>query len=150
MTTVFDSSFLLVVPFWALMILAPRWRVTRSVIASPWIAVGPALIYLALVLPVISDVLPSVASPNLDGIATLLGSPRGATLAWQHFLAFDLLVARLIYLDAEPRGLPVWLLAPILVLTLLLGPIGYLCYLGTRRRGGRGDHRVNRGGRLGG
>lgn len=129
MTTVFDWSFLLVVPFWGLMILAPRWHVTRRVIASPWIAVGPALIYLALVLPVVADVLPLVASPALDEIAVLLGSPRGATLAWQHFLAFDLLVARLIYLDAAPRGVPAWQLAPILLLTLLLGPIGYLLHL---------------------
>ncbi len=132
MSYAFDWGFLLIAPFWALMLLAPRWHVTRRIIASPWIAVGPAVLYLVLVLPVISMVLPVVATPTLAGVTALLGTPLGATLSWQHFLAFDLLVARMIYLDAEPRGIPVWLLAPILLLTLLLGPLGYLCYLAYR------------------
>ncbi len=132
MNVAFDWGFLLVAPFWALMILAPRWHVTRRVIASPWIAVGPAVLYLTLVLPVIGTVLPAVARPTVAGIAALLGTPLGATIGWQHFLAFDLLVARMAYLDAEPRGIPAWLLAPVLLLTLLLGPVGYLGYLGYR------------------
>lgn len=128
MTQIFDLSFLLVAPFWLLMILAPRLGFTRRVIASPLIAIGPALIYLALVLPDIATILPLVARPSLEAVAELLGTPRGATIGWQHFLAFDLLVARMIYLDAEPRGVPQWQLAPVLLLTLLLGPVGYLLH----------------------
>jgi hypothetical protein len=129
MTQIVDLSFLLVAPFWLLMIVVPRLAITRRVIASPFIAIGPALIYLALVLPGIGDLLPAVAQPHLDAIAALLGTPRGATIAWQHFLAFDLLVGRLVYLDAMERGITQWILAPVLLLTLLLGPIGYLLHL---------------------
>jgi hypothetical protein len=129
-TQIFDLSFLLVAPFWLLMILVPRLPLTRRVIRSPFIAVGPALIYLALVLPDIASILPLVVRPALEAIAALLGTPRGATIGWQHFLAFDLLVARMIYLYAEPRGVPQWQLSPVLLLTLLLGPIGYLASLG--------------------
>lgn len=134
MTQIFDLSFLLVAPFWLLMLLAPRLAFTRRAIASPFIAIGPALIYLALVLPDIATILPLVARPSLEPIAALLGTPRGATIGWQHFLAFDLLVARQIYLYAEPRGVPHWQLAPVLLLTLLLGPIGYLLHFAWWRR----------------
>lgn len=130
MTRIFDLSFLLVAPFWLLMILVPRLSLTRRVISSPFIAVGPALVYLGLVLPDIATILPLVARPALEPIAALLGTPRGATIGWQHFLAFDLLVARMIYLQAEPRGVPQWQLSPVLLLTLFLGPLGYLASLG--------------------
>lgn len=135
MTQIFDLSFLLVAPFWLLMMLAPRLALTRRLVASPFIAVGPALIYLALVLPGIATILPLVARPALEPIAALLGTPAGATIAWQHFLAFDLLIGRQVYLDAQPRGIPTWVLSPVLLLTLLLGPIGYLVSLSWRTRG---------------
>lgn len=138
MNTIFDLSFLLVGPFWLLMILAPRWRVTRRVMASPAVALGPALIYAALVLPRLSTVFPVVASPELHTVAALLGAPDGATLAWQHFLAFDLLIAQRIYLSAIARGSSVWLLAPLLLLTLLLGPLGWLVALALGLAGSRG------------
>jgi hypothetical protein len=43
MTLVFSLSFLLVAPFWLLMILVPTWQVTKRLVASPWI-VAPGLI----------------------------------------------------------------------------------------------------------
>ena len=45
----FTLTFPLAAPFWALMILAPGWSVTRRVIGSPLIAVPPVLVYAALV-----------------------------------------------------------------------------------------------------
>ena len=35
-----------------------------------------------------------VARPDLAAVAALLSTPAGATLAWAHFLAFDLMVGR--------------------------------------------------------
>jgi len=132
MAAVFDSSFLLVAPFWLLMIALPGWRWTRRVVASPWIAAPAAALYLALVLPGLPGVLGAVASPSLGAIAALLGTPEGATVAWLHFLAFDLFVGRWIYLDARERGITPWLTSPLLFLTLMLGPTGLLAYLGVR------------------
>lgn len=128
----FDASFLLVAPFWLAMIALPGWRVTRRVVASPWIAAPAAALYLALVLPGLPGVLAAVASPSLDAIAPLLGTPEGATVAWLHFLAFDLFVGRWIYLDARERGITPWLTSPLLFLTLMLGPVGLLGHLGAR------------------
>jgi hypothetical protein len=134
MATVFDTSVLLVAPFWLLMIVLPGWRVTQRVIASPWIASPAAVLYVALVLPRLPGVLAVLASPSLDDVAPLLGTPEGATVAWLHFLAFDLFVGRWIYLDARARGVMPWVTSLLLALTLMLGPTGLLGHLLLRVR----------------
>jgi hypothetical protein len=143
---------LLVLPFWALLILLPRWRWTARIMRSPFVSAAPALLYAALVLPRLGTIWPAIARPTLAGIATLLGSPEGATIAWAHFLAFDLFIGRWIYLDSQERRQSVLLTAPVLFLTLMLGPLGFLTYLvlravatssearkGTSRVSGPGD-----------
>ena len=132
MTLLFRLSNLLVLPFWALMILLPRWRWTWRIMRSPFVSAAPALLYAALVLPRLGAIWPAIARPTLPGIATLLGSPEGATIAWVHFLAFDLFVGRWIYLDSQERRLSPLLTAPVLFLTLMLGPLGFLIYLALR------------------
>jgi hypothetical protein len=133
MSTVFELSFLLVAPFWALMILLPGWRVTRRIVGSPVVAAGPAVVYAAIAAPLLATLLPALAGPSLATIAPLLGSPEGATLAWLHFLAFDLFVGRWIYLDARERGASAWVVSPILATTLMVGPVGLLAWLAVRR-----------------
>ena len=132
MVLFFRLSKALVLPFWALMILLPRWRWTTRVVRSPFVSGAPAALYAALVLPRLGEIWPAVSRPTLGGILTLLGSPAGATIAWVHFLAFDLFVGRWIYLDSQERRVSVWLMAPLLFLTLMLGPAGFLFYLVVR------------------
>jgi len=129
METLFKLSGLAVLPFWALMIFLPRWRVTKRLMSSPLVCAAPAALYAALVIPRFAEVWRAVSSPELSGIAALLGSPTGATVGWLHFLAFDLFVGRWIYLDGRERGVHAWALAPVLFLTLMLGPCGFLLYL---------------------
>ena len=133
METVFSASFLLVLPFWLLMVFLPTWSWTQRIMRSPWIAAPAALLYTVLVLPRSPEVLAAVASPELGGVAALLGSPAGATIGWIHFLAFDLFVARWAYLDSRERGLNPFVMAPVLFATLMLGPVGLLGYLALRR-----------------
>jgi len=132
MDTVFRFSNLLVLPLWALMILLPRWRWTERILRSPLVSLAPAALYATLALPRLGEIWPAVARPTLTGVASLLGSPAGATIAWVHFLAFDLFVGRWIYLDSRERQLSPWMMAPLLCLTLMLGPAGLLLYLAVR------------------
>src|ERR1700757_3524413 len=132
MTLLFRLSNLMVLPFWALMILLPRWRSTGRIMRSPFVSAAPALLYAALVLPRLDAIWPAIARPTLPGIAALLGSPEGATIAWVHFLAFDLFIGRWIVLDSQERRLSPLLTAPVLFLTLMLGPLGFLIYLAIR------------------
>ena len=134
METIFSLSFLLVAPFWGLMLVAPGWRWTQRIIGSPLIVLPAALLYIALVVPALDEALPLLLSPSLAGIAGLLGSEQGATAGWVHFLAFDLFVGRWAYLDGRERQISHWLMAPILFLILMLGPLGLTLYLVVRRR----------------
>jgi hypothetical protein len=130
--TLFSITFPLAAPFWALMIFAPTWSVTRRIVSSPLIAVPPMIVYAIAVLTDLGTVLPAVTSPTLAGVAALLGSPIGAVAGWAHFIAFDLFVGRWIHLDARERGLHPLVTAPVLVLTILLAPLGLLAYLAVR------------------
>ena len=132
MATIFQLSNLLVMPFWLLMILLPHWRWTQRILASLWVVVPAAALYALLVLPNLPALLPALANPQLDAIATALGAQAGATIAWVHFLAFDLFVGRWAYLDSRQRNISAWLASPTLFLILMVGPLGLLLYLGLR------------------
>lgn len=132
--TLFDLTFLLAAPFWALMILLPKWSWTTRIMRSPLIVLPIVAIYAALIVPDFGDVWASVSNPTLDGVAELLGAPAGAAAGWAHMIAFDLFVGRWSYLDSRKRGIPVLLMAPILFLTIMLGPLGLAAYLAVRPR----------------
>jgi hypothetical protein len=60
----------------------------------------------------------------------LFENPWGALAGWVHYLCFDLFVGRWIMNDAPDGG---YRLAPVLFLTLMLGPVGLLLYTIGRR-----------------
>jgi hypothetical protein len=128
MSMLFRASNILVLPFWALMILLPRWRWTTRIMKLPFVSAAAAALYAGLVLPRLGEIWPVVSQPTLSAVAALLGSPAGATIAWVHFLAFDLFVGRWMYLDSRERQISAWRMAPVLFLTLMLGPAGFLLY----------------------
>ncbi|MBX7266962.1 DUF4281 domain-containing protein [Micromonospora sp. Llam7] len=132
--TLFTLTFAVAAPFWALMILLPNWSVTARVIRSPLIVAPVVAIYAILVLPALGEVLPAVASPTLDAVRDLLGTDDGAAAAWAHMIAFDLFVGRWAWLDSRERRVPPLVVAPVLVLTILLGPLGLAAYLAVRTR----------------
>ncbi|PXY32329.1 ABA4-like family protein [Prauserella muralis] len=125
----FDLTFWLAAPFWALMILAPGWSWTRRLIGSPWIIAPPLACYAVLAAAGFGELWRVVSRPDLGALQAFLGSPAGAAAIWAHLIAFDLFVGRWIYRDARERGVHHALLAPILVLTILLSPFGLLAYL---------------------
>lgn len=132
MNTIFSLSSLLVMPFWFLMIALPHWRWTKRIMQSAWVIAPAALLYAALVLPDVLSIFTAISNPTLEGLTALLGTTAGATISWVHFLAFDLFVARWAYLDSRAHKISAWLVSPTLFLVLMLGPIGFLLYLGLR------------------
>jgi hypothetical protein len=132
--TLFTLTFAVAAPFWALMILLPRWSWTARIVGSPLIVLPVVAIYAVLVIPAFGSVLPVVTSPTLDGVRDLLGTANGAAAGWAHIIAFDLFVGRWAWLDSRTRGIPALIMAPVLLLTILLGPIGLLAYLAVRTR----------------
>lgn len=130
METLFAAVNLAILPFWLLMIFAPRWKLARRVMASPLSIAWMPVLYTGLVIPRVDMLLPLLTSPlALEPVAMLLGSPDGAVIGWIHILAFDLFVGRWVYLDAQTRQTAWRVSSPILILTLLFGPMGLLAYL---------------------
>ena len=130
----FTLTFAVAAPFWALMILLPRWSWTARIVGSPLIVLPVLVIYALVVIPAFGEVLPAVVSPTLGGVRDLLGTADGAAAAWAHMIAFDLFVGRWSWLDSRERHVPALVMAPVLVLTILLGPFGLLAYLALRPR----------------
>jgi hypothetical protein len=128
----FDLAFPLAAPFWLLMIVAPAWSWTHRIVSSPLIVVPPLLVYVALLLPQFAAFAAPVVSPDLPGLTTVLGTPAGAAAIWAHAIGFDLFVGRWMYLDARERGIHPLVMAPVLVLTILLSPLGLLLHLAIR------------------
>ncbi|SCL34449.1 protein of unknown function [Micromonospora rhizosphaerae] len=133
----FTLTFAVAAPFWALMILLPHWSRTARIIRSPLIVLPGLVLYATLVLPAFGEVLPAVMSPTLDGVRGLLGTADGAAAAWAHMIAFDLFVGRWAWLDSRERGVPALIMAPVLMLTILFGPLGLAAYLAVRTRWAR-------------
>ena len=48
--------------------------------------------------------------------------------AWIHYLVFDMFVGIWEVKDAQKKGISHWFVIPCLVLTFMLGPIGFLLY----------------------
>jgi hypothetical protein len=132
MAQLFQLSFVLVAPFWALMILAPTWTWTRRVIGSPWVVAPAALLYLVIAIPRLVDLFPLVTSPSLAGLQAAMAEGGAATLVWVHIIAFDLFVGRWMYLESRKRDIHPLVMAPVLVVTILFAPIGFLVFLGVR------------------
>lgn len=124
-----------ILPFWVLMILAPRWGWTERIMQSWWPVIVLAVLYvLSLLSSAFGGAGLDMSQLTLDvyGIAYLLGSPVGAATAWVHLIAFDLFVGRWVYLDSRPRNLPVWMVSITLFFVFMTGPFGLLLYLTLR------------------
>lgn len=130
--TLFTISNLVVLPFWLLMILLPHWSITKRIISSPLIALPTAVLYAALVLPQAFSLVGVHSAPTLASIVQLLSTPQAALIAWAHFVTFDLLVGRWEYLESRECKYSALLMAPVLFLTLMLGPLGFVFYLVVR------------------
>ncbi|SET55336.1 ABA4-like family protein [Hymenobacter actinosclerus] len=119
---------------WALLVLAPHWRITRWVVLSGAL---PLLLAAAYALLIGGHYLGAHASEggfsSLSGVAALFRNPWALLAGWMHYLCFDMCLGIWESLDARRRGVPHGLLVPCLLLTFLLGPVGLLLYAAVRR-----------------
>ncbi|MEQ8789534.1 MAG: ABA4-like family protein [Pirellulaceae bacterium] len=118
-----------VLPGWILLIVAPRWKWTHALVVTALLPVLLGLVYMALIaanLGAINGLL------RLADIAQFFENPYCLLAGWVHYLAFDLFVGGWQVRDSQRSGVPHWVVVPCLILTLMLGPTGLVCYFAAR------------------
>jgi Domain of unknown function (DUF4281) len=123
----FNFANLFVLPFWALMIFLPNWKVTRRIMESylPFVLLAGVYLYLF-----INSITPENAQDfsniQLADVARLFADEKVAATGWIHFLVMDLFVGRWIYWEGQKTG--VWTFHS-LALCLFAGPFGLLSHI---------------------
>ncbi|MQA82260.1 MAG: DUF4281 domain-containing protein [Streptosporangiales bacterium] len=128
----FDVTFYVAAPFWALMIFAPGWSVTRRIIGSPLIVLPPLVVFVLVMGPDLGAFLAAVSRPTLDGVQALVSSPEGTAAIWAQVIAWDLFIGRWMYLDSRERRIHPLVMAPVLLVTILISPLGLPAYFALR------------------
>lgn len=123
---IFSIANLIAMLSWILLVVAPRFVLTRKIILSGAIPLLLSVAYLVLIVLFFGkadggfDSLPNVMKLFTNEWAVLAG--------WIHYLAFDLFVGIWEIKDAHAKNISHWFVIPCLVLTFLFGPIGFLLY----------------------
>ena len=134
----FDLSFFLstmwVGPFWIAMLVYPEHEKTQSVMGGSWFFLGPIVIWWALMASdpqaLVGFAMDSLDPRNvLDGLADLLGTRAGASAAWAHFVAGDIVVTRWMWKRCLDRGVERWKSAVSVFFGVMLMPVGVALHL---------------------
>ncbi|MFD9246856.1 ABA4-like family protein [Streptomyces sp. NPDC059556] len=128
----FELTFLLAAPVWLLMIFAPAWRITERVAASPLTVLPLLVVWAVLAAPIAPELWTAVSSPDIDTFRDLAALANGAGAIWAQVIAWDLLLGQWMYREARRLAVPPLLMAPLLVLTILLSPLGLPLFLVVR------------------
>ena len=128
--TLFQISNHGILPFWILLVVAPRWRGTQVLVHSalvPWL--GVVVYALGLFHDYSFD---GSSLTSLAGVQAALALPHVALAAWVHYLIFDLFIGAWQVRDAQRRGMHHAWVVPCLFCTLMMGPVGLALYLALR------------------
>lgn len=139
--TLFILVNLSVMPAWALLVLAPRWSLTKTLVHSMIYPLGLGIIYtIGLLVSVFGGMGGEGAGfGSIEAVRALFSVDIGILVGWVHYILFDLFVGAWEARDAQRRGFSHWLLIPCLLLTYMAGPFGLLLYVILRvatRKGG--------------
>lgn len=126
--TIFKVTCLIAAVGWIVLIfVSPFWfKWDRFV-------VGIIIVILALTYSLLNftnfdpDILSKFST--LDGVQSLYQNKALLLAGWEHFLAFDLLVAVWIKRNSVKFGINHWVILPAIIFTCMLGPLGFIIYL---------------------
>jgi len=128
--TLFSAAGAIVLPGWALLVVAPFWRWSTGLVPGVAIPAILGLLYAALVATNMMSAPGGFGS--LADVALLFDNRYLLLAGWIHFLAFDLFIGAWEVRDARRLHISHIVVVPCLLLTFLLGPVGLLLYLAMR------------------
>jgi Domain of unknown function (DUF4281) len=111
---------------WLLMIVAPKWRWTKTIVLTGILPLLLGLVYLTLIILFFGEGEGDFNS--LQGVMKLFTSPWGVTAGWIHYLAFDMFIGSWELSNGQKHGMNHFLIIPCLLLTFFFGPIGLILF----------------------
>jgi hypothetical protein len=120
---------------WALLLIGPRGPRTAAIIL--YFGVGLLCLAYTVMFASQAGALRPADFMSIGGIKSLFARDGGVVLGWTHYLALDLFTGQWIAKDADHKGFSRIAQTPILILTLLAGPIGLLVWMFIRERRAR-------------
>src|SRR5437016_1038184 len=99
----FELCNLAVLPGWLLLLVAPRWRFTRQLIAPVLIPGLLAVVYLTLAIMFFGS--SGGGFGSLAGVAELFRNPYVLLAGWVHYLVFDLFIGSWEVRDSQRLGI---------------------------------------------
>ena len=120
---------LITIAAWLPLVFLPRarWATTVVPVVLPLLLSGLYVALVAATLPWSEG-----GFSSLTGVRALFDDPWALLAGWTHYLAFDLFIGGWEVRDAQRRSISHLLVVPVLVLTFLFGPGGFLLYLAIR------------------
>lgn len=125
----FWISSIYIIPIWSLMWFAPRHNITKKVVGDLRISVLPLLIpYAILAIPSLPEIFITLGAemPTPEIIVEFFSDDKVIIVGWLHFLAFDVLAGRYIWLRMLACDRPIYVSTPILILGMMVAPLGFL------------------------
>jgi len=125
---VFSLANYMVMPMWILLIFLPKWKATRFLIDYKVIPIALSFIY-AIYIFISLQSGGGLDFGSLASVMNLFTQEQAVLAGWVHYLAFDLLVG--MWMIDQNRSLNIHqiLMAPCLLGTFMIGPIGFLLFI---------------------
>ncbi len=125
---VFSIANLTAMPMWILMILLPKWKITRFLIDYKIIPLLLSLLY-ALYIFLAIQISGWMDFGSLSSVMALFTEENAVLAGWVHYLAFDLLIGMWMLDQNKKLGINQLLMAPCLFGAFMFGPIGFLLFM---------------------
>ncbi len=115
-------------PMWLLMIILPKWKVTRFLIDYKVIPILLSLFYVYYIILNLQTG-GGLDFGSLSSVMELFTLENAVMAGWVHYLAFDLLIGMWMLNENRNLGIHQLLMAPCLFATFMLGPVGFLLFM---------------------
>jgi len=126
-TEVFSLAGMVTMPMWLLMMVLPKWKVTRFLIDFKIVPIVLSIIYVIYISLAI-QIGGWMDFGSLTSVMALFTEEHAVLAGWIHYLAFDLLIGMWILNQNKKLEIHQLLIIPCLLATFMLGPLGFLLF----------------------
>lgn len=124
---IFSIVNLMAMIMWVLMIFVPKWKVTTFLMDHKIIPILLSIVYAIYIYISLSSG-GGMDFGSLGSVMELFTKEDAVMAGWVHYLSFDLLIGMWMLKQNESLNIHQLLMAPCLVFTFMLGPVGFLLF----------------------